>query len=90
MLGERKVKKWLNDGPTELQNKINKIVNTDYIDPEFSHTLQHHMKQEKTKEILHPSDIFEGMGGKKEKIETDKDKERKARKKVRKNVKNIR
>mgnify|MGYP003141428295 CR=1 FL=1 len=89
MLGERKVKKWLNDGPTELQNKINKIVNTDYIDPEFSHTLQHHMKQEKTKEILRPSDIFEGMG-KKEKIVTDKDKENKAKKKVRKNIKNIR
>ena len=47
MLGKRKVKKMLGEGKTDLESKLNKIVNTEVIDTAFSHTLQKHLKQEK-------------------------------------------
>jgi hypothetical protein len=62
MLGKRKVKKMLGEGKTDLESKLNKIVNTEIIDTTFSHTLQKHLKQEKTKDKVLPKDVFEGKG----------------------------
>jgi hypothetical protein len=62
MLGRNKVKKMLGESKTELQQKLNKIVNQEVIDTQFSHTLQHHLKQEKKKEKIYPKDVFEGNG----------------------------
>jgi hypothetical protein len=59
MLGRRKVKKMLNEGKTDLESKLNKIVNTEYIDTAFSHTLQKHIKNEKTKTKITPNEVFE-------------------------------
>ena len=59
MLGKRKVKKMLGEGKTDLESKLNKIVNTEVIDTSFSHTLQKHLKQEKTKTKITPNEVFE-------------------------------
>ena len=58
MLGRRKVKKMLGDKPTDLENKLNKIVNTEIVDTAFSHTLQKHLKQENKKQYITPKDVF--------------------------------
>jgi uncharacterized membrane protein YheB (UPF0754 family) len=59
MLGKRKVKKMLSDKPTDLESKLNKIVNTEVIDTAFSHTLQKHLKQQETKTKITPNEVFE-------------------------------
>jgi len=72
MLGKRKVKKMLGESKTDLESKLNKIVNTEIIDTTFSHTLQKHMKQEKSKDKVLPKDVFEGCGCKKNKKKYNK------------------
>ena len=58
MLGRRKVKKMLGEGKTDLENKLNKIVNKEIVDTAFSHTLQKHLKQENKKQYITPKDVF--------------------------------
>jgi hypothetical protein len=62
MLGRRKVKKMLGYEKTDLESKLNKIVNTEVIDTSLSHTLQKHMKVENKKQYITPNDVFEGKG----------------------------
>jgi hypothetical protein len=62
MLGRNKVKKMLGESKTDLQQKLNKIVNQEVIDTTFSHTLSKHLKQEKKQDKMVPSEVFEGKG----------------------------
>lgn len=65
MLGRRKVKKMLGYEKTDLESKLNKIVNTEVIDTALSHTLQKHMKVESKKQYITPNDVFDFAESKK-------------------------
>jgi hypothetical protein len=57
-MNNSKLKHYLGEDKTDLQAKINKIVNQDYIDTSFSHTLQMGIKNAPSKDKLYPKDVF--------------------------------